>query len=177
MHTLAPLVSSISIFIKKPKYKNIQKNQQEGEYCVVRIDYSESNSYKQVSWSPLNTAQPFYWVGRVFTFGYRNQIIILGVTPPVGISSSHYGALFIGLAKSNLLICFASCCSFKGSFALCRPFATCPYLLCRPSRFYRSTWWFVQIFQLLLTVSCRMMEDASMPPFRRVFSYRRQIII
>ena len=89
------------------------------------------------------------WVGWVLTFGYRNWIIILGVTPPAGISSSHHGALFIGIAKSNLLICFASCCSFKGSFALCRPFATCPYLLCRPSWLYWSTWWFSNLSTLV----------------------------
>ena len=36
-------------------------------------------------------------------FGYRNWIIILGVTPLVGISSSHYEALLIGLAKVTCL--------------------------------------------------------------------------
>ena len=40
-------------------------------------------------------------------FGYTNWIIILGVTPLVGFSSSHYGALLIGLAEVTCLS--ASC--------------------------------------------------------------------
>ena len=54
-------------------------------------------------WSQHNPC----WVRWVLTFGYRNWIIILGVTPPVGFSSSHYGALLIGLAEVTCLS--ASC--------------------------------------------------------------------
>ena len=59
MHALEPLVSSVAIFYKNTKIqKKFKKTKKRGNDIKVHFDYSESNSYKQVSWSPLNTAQP-----------------------------------------------------------------------------------------------------------------------
>ena len=146
MHTLEPLVSSISVFIKKPKIQKHSEKPERGGMMFSSFWLSWKQQLQAGVMVAFEHSTTLDWVGWVLTFGYRNWIIILGVTPPVGISSSHYGALLIGLAKSNLLICFASWCSFKGSFALCWPFSTCPYLLCRPSQLYQSTWWFIKSF-------------------------------
>lgn len=117
------------------------------------------------------------WVGWVLTFGYRNWIIILGVTPPVGISFSHYEALLIGLAKVTCLS--ASCRAARSKevspcvghllhvLSYCIGLPIYIKLLGGLSNLFNSCW----------PVSCQIMEDALMPSFRWVFSYRRKLLI
>ena len=41
------------------------------------FDYSESNSYKQVSWSPLNTAQPLIESGGFLRLAIETRLLFL----------------------------------------------------------------------------------------------------
>ena len=78
MHTPEPLISSVAVFLKNTKIqKNSKKTKNRGNDIKVRFDYFESNSYKQVSWSPLNTTQPLIESGGFLRLAIETGLLFL----------------------------------------------------------------------------------------------------